>query len=148
MAAETVGGSAVAVDGQALLILGSTGSGKSALALALIARGARLVADDQVLLEDGEDAPRLGPPAAIAGLIEARGVGLIRLDHESGVPLALVADLDRRPAARLPALEHATLRGHAVPLLSCRDWPGAADGLYVLLSGGRLIDPDRHRAGD
>ena len=37
----------VAVDGRGLLILGPSGSGKSALALQLIALGAQLVADDR-----------------------------------------------------------------------------------------------------
>ena len=38
---------AVAIDGQAVLLRGPSGSGKSDLALRLIDAGARLVADDQ-----------------------------------------------------------------------------------------------------
>ena len=43
--------SCVAHAGKGILITGSAGSGKSFLALELLARGGRLVADDQTLLE-------------------------------------------------------------------------------------------------
>lgn len=133
--------SAVAIAGQGLLITGASGSGKSALALALIARGARLVADDGVLVRPGPDGPVLSAPPAIAGLIEARGIGLIRLAH-GPAPLALIADLDHPPEGRLPHARSSMLLGHACPLLSCGGMAGAADVLTVLLRDGRLLDPD------
>lgn len=145
--AGAVRGTAVAVGSSGLLITGATGTGKSALALALIARGARLVADDQVLLRDDGGALTMSAPDATRGLIEMRGAGIVELPCVAGVPLRLLADLDEPARDRLPPLRSRTLRGRAVPLLSCRDWPGAADGLFVLLSHGRLIDPDRDRAG-
>ena len=47
--------SAVAIEGRAVLITGPSGSGKSGLALDIIALGARLVADDGVILRrEGE----------------------------------------------------------------------------------------------
>ena len=70
--ADTIHASAVALDGRGLLILGAAGSGKSALALELMARGARLVSDDQVALsvEGGRLIARA--PAAIRGRIETK----------------------------------------------------------------------------
>ena len=51
----TIHAGAVGIGGRGLLILGPSGAGKSALALALMGLGARLVADDRVILrvEDG-----------------------------------------------------------------------------------------------
>lgn len=133
--------SAVAIAGKGLLITGGSGSGKSALALALIARGARLVADDRVALQPGPDGVTLSAPSAIAGLVEARGIGLIRLDH-TPAPLALIADLDRPPEGRLPAARWRTLLGQACPVLSCGGMVGLADALTVLMRDGALLDPD------
>lgn len=140
--AETLRGSAVAIGASGLLIVGAAGAGKSALALALIARGAELVADDRTEVRGDGNAVHLAPPAPIAGLIEARGLGLLRLPHRADVRLALVADLDRPAPARLPPMATHRLHGCTVPLFSCRDCPGLADALFVLLSRGTLIDPD------
>ena len=48
--ALTLHATCVAVEGRGVLITGPSGSGKSSLALALMAHGARLVADDRVTL--------------------------------------------------------------------------------------------------
>ncbi len=83
-------GSCAVRHGVGVLLLGGSGSGKSDLLLRLIDRGFGLVADDQVLVEDGQ----ARPPPALAGLVEVRGLGLLRLDHVAPVPLGLVAALD------------------------------------------------------
>lgn len=83
-------GSSGAHHGCAVLLLGRPGAGKSDLLLRLIDRGFVLVADDQVLIEDGH----ASPPAALAGLIEIRGLGLLQMAHVVAVPLVLVVTLD------------------------------------------------------
>ncbi len=89
--------SCVARGGWGVLLLGEPGVGKSSLALRLIARGFVLVADDRVDLRD-----RIAsPPDVLAGLIEVRGVGLVRLPHEAPRPVALAVSLGRT-AERLP----------------------------------------------
>lgn len=94
--------SCVAVDGRGLLILGPSGAGKSSLALRLLALGARLVADDrtEVTAVGGRLIARC--PPAIRGLIEARGVGLLRAEAMDEAPIALVADLGQTEDQRLP----------------------------------------------
>jgi HPr kinase/phosphorylase len=98
---------AVAIDGRAVLLRGPSGSGKSDLALRLIDAGARLVADDQSELVRLGNAIAVRPPAAIAGLIEVRGVGIIQLEPLMEARLALLADLvpaqtiERLPSPRL-----------------------------------------------
>jgi HPr kinase/phosphorylase len=94
--------SCVAVDGRGLLILGPSGSGKSSLALQMIGLGAILVADDQVEVTRVGEALVAGAPSALAGLIEARGVGLLRAETVTGVPLHLAVDLGQPASPRLP----------------------------------------------
>ena len=92
----------VAIEGQGMMILGPSGSGKSGLALQLMAVGAQLVADDRtdVMVRDG----RLiaSAPQALLGMIEARGVGILKAEVSPPVPLALVVDLGRVEDQRLP----------------------------------------------
>ncbi len=85
--------------GDALLLLGPSGAGKSDLLLQLIDKGFTLVADDQVLIEDG----MASPPPALAGLLEVRGLGLFRLPFIAPARLRLVISLSRTVAERLPA---------------------------------------------
>ena len=97
--------SCVARDGAGLLLLGPAGSGKSDLALRLLDRGFVLIADDRVDIVDG----MASPPAELAGLLEVRGLGLLRLPHGAPARLALAVRLGAG-APRLPAprLEPAT----------------------------------------
>lgn len=94
--------SCVAVGGRGLLILGPSGSGKSSLALQMIGLGAILVADDQVEVTRVGPSLVAGAPPALAGLIEARGVGLLRAETVTGVPLHLAVDLGQPAPPRLP----------------------------------------------
>jgi serine kinase of HPr protein (carbohydrate metabolism regulator) len=91
---------AVAIDGLGVLIEGPSGSGKSDLALRLLDRGAALVADDQVHVARDGGAVRLACPERIAGLIEVRGLGILRVKPAAEAPLALCVTLGEE--ARLP----------------------------------------------
>ncbi len=99
-------GSCASRDGDAVLLIGPPGAGKSDLVLRLLGRGFDLVADDQVDIADGQ----VSPPPALEGLLEVRGLGILRLRYAPSARLALVADLteraDRLPGpARHPALD-------------------------------------------
>lgn len=85
--------SVVAIDGRALAMVGPPGSGKSTLALALIDRGAQLIGDDAVSLEQIGKHLLASPPPNIAGLIEVHGVGLFEVEPAKPTPLALILDL-------------------------------------------------------
>lgn len=104
-------GNCVARDGAGVLILGPPGAGKSDLTLRLIGRGFRLVADDQVELRHG----RARAPEALAGLLEVRGLGIVRLPYLTEtvlkVVIALTETQDRLPAPeRHPALDLPVVR--------------------------------------
>lgn len=83
----------VAMGGRGVLIEGAAGLGKSALALALIDRGAVLVGDDSVMLEARAGQLWASPHPATAGLIEVRNVGLLPMPTACDVPVALVIRL-------------------------------------------------------
>ena len=81
---------------RAALLRGPSGAGKSDLALRLIEAGGRLVADDQTeLRREGKKLIASAPPR-IAGLIEARGLGILTLARDQLVKrteLVLLVDL-------------------------------------------------------
>lgn len=108
---------AVAVAGRAALIRGASGSGKSALALQMMGLGALLVADDRVILTPDTRGIAVSAPDPIRGLIEARGVGLLRADVADTARLCVVVDLDQRETDRLPPERQTEILGHSVPLL-------------------------------
>ena len=111
MTTELLHASCIAVEGRGLLILGPSGAGKSALALRMISFGARLVADDrtEVTAEAGRLTARC--PPAIRGLIEARGLGLLRAPTLDQAEIVLVADLAQAEDQRLPPRRRITILG-------------------------------------
>jgi len=95
--------SAVAVGTAGLLITGTSGAGKSALALTLMSMGACLVADDCVLVSRPDEGPPLASaPKRLFGLIEARGIGLINVKAQSSIRLRAMVDMDVVEDQRLP----------------------------------------------
>lgn len=106
---ETHHATYIDINGNGVLLRGPGGAGKSDLALRLINDGAKLVADDQVVLTERDGAWFANPPDALAGLLEVRGLGVIRMDHARDVRLALIVDLvpggpiERHPDSTLDA---------------------------------------------
>jgi serine kinase of HPr protein (carbohydrate metabolism regulator) len=110
-----------------VLLRGPSGSGKSDLALRLIDAGARLVADDQTRLWREGDAVFLRAPQPIAGLIEVRGVGIVRMTPLPRARLALIADLVApQHVERLPEPSSETIFGLAIPLVAIAPFEASA----------------------
>jgi HPr kinase/phosphorylase len=91
--------SCAARDGAGVLLIGPAGSGKSDLTLRLMDCGFELVADDRVEIEAGV----ARAPQALAGLMELRGLGILRVPYRSTAVLALVVRMGA--GARLPEPE-------------------------------------------
>ena len=108
----TVHASAVLVGARAALIRGPSGAGKSRLAFDLIQAAqagslpfARLVADDRLHLEAAGGRLLVRPAEALAGLLEVRGAGIVRIAHEPCAVVGWVIDLAAADAERLPPVE-------------------------------------------
>ncbi len=131
--------SCVAVEGRGALIRGASGSGKSALALMLMAMGARLVADDQTLVSLADGWPTACATPALAGRIEARGLGILLAEPLAAVRLAAVVDLDRTETERLPPERTADILGQPLPLFHKVESPHFPAALLQYLKGGKAL---------
>jgi HPr kinase/phosphorylase len=116
--------SCAARDGLALLLTGAPGIGKSDLLLRLMDRGFVLLADDQV--EIGEDG-LARPPARVAGLIEVRGLGILRHAYCAEAKPVLVATLTHDGVPRLPLPRRDATLG--LPLIAVDPRPASAPRL-------------------
>ena len=103
---DKIHGTCVSIGRTGVLIRGPSGAGKSDLALRLIDRGAELVADDYCEAEVRDGTVTLRAPATIAGQMEARGLGIVRLAHRPFAKLGLILDL--APGASIERLPERT----------------------------------------
>lgn len=129
-------GTAIAVDGAGLLITGVSGAGKSSLAVQLIALGAKLIADDQVVVARDGDVLRLSKPAPLPPAIEARGVGLLDAPMVTSAPLRAIVDLDVTQTARLPAPRHRVIAGVEVKVIENAQSPHFTAAILLYLRHG------------
>ncbi|MBM3644386.1 MAG: aldolase [Alphaproteobacteria bacterium] len=123
----TVHATAVALRGRgpaswrAILLRGPSGAGKSDLALRMIEAGGRLVADDRVHLARQGRALVASAPRELLGLLEVRGLGIVRLLPSQLLalaPVVLLVDLvTRARVPRLPERASETVAGVSLPRL-------------------------------
>jgi len=127
----------VDIEGRGVLIWGPSGSGKSTLALALIGLGAQLVADDQTFLRRSDDHLIATCAPHLKGVIEARGVGLVRVPHVESTQICLLVDMNQTEDKRLP--EHLThdLLGISIDKIKSSRGIGFAPALYYLVKNGK-----------
>jgi HPr kinase/phosphorylase len=145
----TIHASCVAFGGTGVLIRGASGAGKSRTAHTLIHQAglygitAQLVADDRVVLEHRESGLYASAPELLAGLLEVRGLGLVRYPFLPEVRLDLVLDLrseEEIPRMPAPADFQAEIDGVTLPLCFAAS-PGSSLDVLLTISGhsnGRL----------
>ncbi len=140
--------SAFAYAGAGCLLLGESGSGKSsALAHALL-HGAMLIADDQVVLQDISSQLIAQAPPEIAGVLELRGLGLIRVPFVDAHPIHLAVELTHDPIDRLPTPHTREFLGVQLPLLhlpAALHTPVASLLLYLQAMQERRMVPEDWR---
>lgn len=83
----------IAIDGMGVMLRGPSASGKSDLALRMIDQGAMLVADDRTCLDVIDDQLIAFAPEPLAGKLEVRGLGIVKVPYLERCPVSLVADL-------------------------------------------------------
>ena len=144
--------SCVALDGAGVLLRGPAGAGKSDLALRLIDAGAVLVADDQCVLTRAGDTLCVEAPAALAGLLEVRGLGIVRLPVRGAAPLRLAVDLVAADAVeRLPEPACCDVLGVRLAQLCLAPFQASAPAkialaLKALGEGGEVVIVEPRRA--
>lgn len=134
-----VHGSCVAVGGRAVLILGPSGAGKSTLALALMARGGLLVADDRTVLAVEGGRLFADAPETLRGMIEARGVGILAADAAGRSEVTVLVDLSQDEPERLPPARERALLGVSLPLVQGPMRPHFDAVILQFLLKGRAV---------
>jgi HPr kinase/phosphorylase len=109
-------GTAVAIGDHGVLLTGPSGAGKSDMAVRLIDRGALLISDDAVVVQNVEGLPWLAAAPNIEGKIEVRGVGICAMRVTKKAPLRLVAQLVDA-VERMPEAAFTQIGAFDVPLV-------------------------------
>lgn len=139
---------AVICNGIGVLLSGPSGSGKSALALALISHAqdvgaySALVGDDRVWAWAAGGRLVVSGSPLLAGLIERRGVGLVAAPNEPACVIALVVELSTREGLRprLPSEpDVAMIEGVRLPRLVLDSAGSVSDRMLAVDERIRMI---------
>lgn len=135
---DQIHGTCVDISGVGVLLRGPSGSGKSDLALRLIDEGAILVADDRVDLMVEGGVLTAAAPANLAGMIEVRGLGVMRVPAKPRTTITLIVDLvDWSAVERMPAPMRCRLLGVDTPLMRLCPQGASATAKLRLAVGDR-----------
>ena len=123
----------VDVEGAGILIVGRSGSGKSSLAVSLLALGASLVADDQCELMFQNNGFLITKPPSLPSNIEIRGIGLISVPVITDTSLCWVVNMDETEKERMPNPKFTEINGYKVPTIFGKNVDDLASRIYVLV---------------
>ena len=150
-----VHGVLMVVHGMGVLLMGKSGVGKSTLALELLARGHKLVADDAVEMTRVAAGVLVGwSPPLLRGYLEARGLGVLDIRALHGrravlkaVRLDLIIQLASGAAKKMIAEDRLSVRrttrrilGVAVPVLTLTALPPALGHNLATLVEAACLD--------
>ena len=124
----------VDVNGSGVLIVGRSGSGKSSLAISLLALGSTLVADDQCELVKKNNSFCIFKPASLPNRIEIRGIGLVSVPMVVETSLDWVVNMDEAEKERMPDLRFTEIDGCKIPTIFGKNMDDLASRIYVLVS--------------
>jgi HPr kinase/phosphorylase len=113
--------------GRGLLLCGKSGAGKSDLALRIMDAGGSLISDDytNLIVKDGQ---LFGsPPEPIKGLIEVRGIGLLKVPFINSARMDVVVMCESHgPIERLPGALTTTIEGILLKQISLNPFESSA----------------------
>ncbi|MDC3003663.1 serine kinase [Paracoccaceae bacterium] len=124
----------VDINGSGVLIVGSSGSGKSSLAINLLALGSKLVADDQCELVKKNNRFSVSKPASLPNSIEIRGIGLVSVPMVVETSLDWVVNMDEAEKERMPTPRFTEIGDFRIPTVFGKDMDDLAPRIYVLVS--------------
>ena len=124
----------VDINGSGVLIVGRSGSGKSSLAINLIALGSTLVADDQCEIVKKNNKLSVFKPTSLPSSIEIRGVGLVSVPMAVETSLDWVVNMDEAEKERMPDLRFTEIDGYKIPTVFGKNMDDLASRIYVLVS--------------
>ena len=124
----------VDINGSGVLIVGRSGSGKSSLAINLIALGSTLVADDQCEIVKKNNKLSVFKPTSLPSSIEIRGVGLVSVPMVVETSLDWVVNMDEAEKERMPDLRFTEIDGYKIPTIFGKNMDDLASRIYVLVS--------------
>lgn len=111
--------SSIALQGQAILICGASGVGKSALCLLMLDRGAQLISDDQSILVAKGGALFATPHPNIRGKLEIRNLGIMDVEVADDImPIALKIILHEDAPRYRDKADMEQICGISIPTLS------------------------------
>lgn len=133
---QNIHATCVRLNKKGILILGQSGSGKSDLALRLIMRfGAKLVADDRVDISLEKGAVSAAASEILKGLLEARGIGILKFPPIKKTKIDLVINLKTEKIERLPEQKFYCLFEKNIPMFDLNPFEvSAAEKVVAMLS--------------
>lgn len=109
-----------------------SGAGKSDLALRLLDEGWRLIGDDYVHAFASGEGLYVAPAERIAGMIEARGMGVVATLHRPLARVRLIVDCVQNSVERHPEDDRAEVAGVAVSRMTLDIRPASATAIIRL----------------
>lgn len=125
--AQNIHATSVSLDSKGILLIGPSGSGKSDMALKLIANyGAKLVSDDRTDITQKGNVIYASAPENIKGLLEVRGVGIINVKNKSRATVKAVFELTSEKIERYPVPQKYQLLGVELPFFKINPFEASA----------------------
>jgi len=135
---QNIHATAIKIKSKTILLIGDSGSGKSDIALRLIAEhNAKLISDDRVDVANIKGRLRATAPKTIKNLIEVRGVGIIKVSCCTKGFVDMVVKMTSAPLIRMPSPSSICISGVDLPLLELN--PFEASATAKLLAALRLL---------
>tara|TARA_Y100001934_G_C12073457_1_gene641234 strand:+ start:62 stop:547 length:486 start_codon:yes stop_codon:yes gene_type:complete len=131
--------SSIEVNGKALINEAAPKSGKSALALEMIALGAKLIADDRTEFFKKDGVVYARSPENLPIGIEARGIGILRLPTCSFAPVLFFIEIcDEFSRTQSSQPQEKMILGKAFEFYQLSVMSSTASTLYLLMQHGKI----------
>ena len=122
------------LNSKGVLILGPSGSGKSDLALRLMTLfSAKLVSDDRTEVQNDNGCLEANAPEILKGLLEVRGVGVIKAEYLEKTKIDVVLKLTSEKIERMPECKEYEIEGVKLPLFYINPFEVSAPSKVVAI---------------